>query len=123
MSSRTAIDAENALRDALARENLSDPQIVHWLPVFQPRLDSAGRYRRSTGACISVAEIVKLVLASEAAQAAGTAPQPPTPLPDFLRSLREKFIAERERTAREPRSLESVLARLESPLSRIVPGN
>ncbi len=121
--SRTAIDAENALRDALARENLSDPQIAHWLPVFRPRLDSAGRFRRSTGGCISVAEIVKLVLASEAAQAAGTAPQPPTPPVDFLRGLKARIAAERGAIASvQVRTIDSVLQRMENPLRKITPG-
>jgi hypothetical protein len=114
--------SETNLTNDLLEAGLAPALVEQWVMVLRPRLDSAGRYRRACGTPIATSEVAELVVAAAAREAVQNAPQPrERPGPD-LRGFRARLIAERARTAREPRTLESVLARLESPLSRIDPG-
>jgi hypothetical protein len=107
------------LRDLLARADLDDHRIEHGLATVRPRLGADGRYRRTSGECISTQDVADLLLASERAK---HAPPATTITVNDLADLRTRLAAERAREAAETRSISAVLDRLSSPLDTITPG-
>jgi hypothetical protein len=117
------MSAEQTLTDRLLEAGLAPALIERWLVILRPRLNPAGKYRRSTGTPIATGEVAELVVAAVAREAVQNAPQAhERPEPD-LRSFRARLIAERARQAVAPNTLQTVLQRLENPLGRIAPGS
>jgi hypothetical protein len=118
----TPADAENRVRFSLARANLPDNTITHWLAAVRPRLDSAGTYRRSSGEAITTEDVADLILTSEAAKhAPPQAPHGTIPSEHDLAALRARFVALRASQAEQPRTVDQVLDRMRSPLDAIRP--
>ncbi len=85
------MSAEQTLTDRLLEAGMAPALIEQWLVILRPQLDTAGKYRRSTGTSIATGEVARLVMEAVAREAVQNAPQPPTPLPDFLRQPPRAF--------------------------------
>jgi hypothetical protein len=114
----------------LVHAKLPPERAKHWQGVFAPQVDPSGTIRTVSGEPLvgGLEEAVRLVMEAEAkaalpSQSHDVGPTGTNSPEQYFGALREKIIAERERQAAQPRTLQTVLQRLENPLSEITPGN